>query len=333
MIPVPGSQSRTTNDARELLRSSRSAAGEIDFSLVIPTRNRPQRLIQCLEAISHLAYPATRYETVVVDDGSEETLEALVAPFLGRLNLALLRQSNSGPAAARNAGATAARGHYVAFIDDDCRPSPTWLDALAERVAANPGCAIGGQTINGLPENLFSTASQLVLQYLYHCWNRDQNDAFFIASNNLALPKAPFLEMQGFDTRFPFAGAEDRELCYRWRRRGRIVYAPDAITNHFHALNLRTFLAQHLNYGGGAFIFREITCAFPEKRAPVVGWPFYRDMAGYVLARNRGLRAVALLLLTGLSQVVAPLGYLRQRWARPRVRAAAPRKQAARSRT
>lgn len=325
------SERRASNHARELLRAFWSTPGEIDFSLVIPTYNRPRLLIQCLEAISQLTYPAARFEVIVVDDGGEDSLEALLIPYLGRINLTLLWQGNSGPALARNAGAAAARGHYVAFVDDDCRPDPSWLDALARCGAAHPGCAMGGRTLNGQPGNLFSTASQLVVQYLYLRWNPDWNDAFFIASNNLAVPRIRFLEIRGFDTRFPFAGAEDRELCSRWRRQGgRIVYAPDAIMHHFHALTWRAFLVQHLDYGGGAFIFNEI--ARGEKRAPVSGWPFYRDMPGYVLAQARGLRVVPLLLLVGLSQIVAPAGYLRRWCARPWIRAAPQQTHEARSR-
>jgi len=298
---------------RELLRSSSFGVGEIDFSVVIPAHNRPRRLIECLAAISMLAYPVTRYEVIVVDDGSDESMEPAVAPFLGRMNIALLRQSHSGPARARNAGAAAARGKYVAFTDDDCRPDPGWLAALAKSVAANPGCAVGGQTINGLPENLFSTASQLLLQYVYRHWNRDEDDAFFIASNNLVFPRERFIEMKGFDIRFPLAAAEDRELCDRWRwQDGRIVYAPDAIIHHFHTLNLKTFLAQHFNYGRGALIFHEIKRQRAEKSVSLDGGSFYWNMPGYLFAHNHGVRSVAVAMLIGLSQIVMPLGYLRQ---------------------
>jgi len=298
---------------RELLRSSSFGVGEIDFSVVIPAHNRPRRLIECLAAISMLAYTVTRYEVIVVDDGSDESMEPAVAPFLGRMNIALLRQSHSGPARARNAGAAAARGKYVAFTDDDCRPDPGWLAALAKSVAANPGCAVGGQTINGLPENLFSTASQLLLQYVYRHWNRDEDDAFFIASNNLVFPRERFIEMKGFDIRFPLAAAEDRELCDRWRwQDGRIVYAPDAIIHHFHTLNLKTFLAQHFNYGRGALIFHEIKRQRAEKSVSLDGGSFYWNMPGYLFAHNHGVRSVAVAMLIGLSQIVMPLGYLRQ---------------------
>lgn len=296
---------------RELVRSPVFGAGEIDFSVIIPTYNRAQKLIQCLNAISMQAYPTTRYEVIVVDDGSHESMEAVVAPFLGRMSAVLLRQPNSGPAAARNAGAAVARGHYVAFTDDGCRPDPSWLGALAESFAAKPGCAVGGQTISGLPENLFSSASQLVLECLYRYLNRDEDDALFVASNNLAFPRARFIEIQGFNSRFPWAAGEDLELCDRWRgQHGRIVYTPHVLVHHFHALNLKTFLAQHFNYGRGAVIFGDIRRRRTGNTMPAPNERFYLKLLSYVFANERGFRAVLLATLVELSQIAVQLGYL-----------------------
>ncbi len=190
-------------------------------------------------------------------------------------------------------------------------PDPSWLGALAKSVAANPGCAVGGQTINGLPENLFSTASQHVLQCLYHYLNPDEEDALFLASSNLAFPRARFIEIQGFDPRFPWAAAEDLELCDRWRgQHGRIVYTPHVLVHHFHRLNLKTFFAQHFNYGRGALIFGDIKRRRAGNPTPVTRPPFYLKLLSYVFANERGFRAVVLATLVELSQVAMRLGYL-----------------------
>ena len=69
------------------------------MTVVVPTRNRPERLAQCLEALSQLDYPADRLQVVIVDDGSEESPRALVDRFRGRLDLKLLEQGGAGPAA------------------------------------------------------------------------------------------------------------------------------------------------------------------------------------------------------------------------------------------
>lgn len=294
----------------------RSDTLEIDFSIVIPAHNRPAQLRNCLDAIATLKYPRDRCEVIVVDDGSTQVLTPAVVPFLNRLHITLLRQHNSGPAAARNTGAAAATGRYVVFTDDDCRPDTGWLEALAGKLATNPGCAAGGQTVNGLPENLFSTASQVLIGYLYQHWNRDGDDAFFIASNNLAFPRARFLEVGGFNATFPLAAAEDRELCDRWRsHQGRLVYAPEALVHHFHALNLKTFVIQHFSYGRGARIFRDLRRWREKPRRWAPPGPFYLPLLNFVSTRDRSPRGLAVAMLVMLSQIVMPLGYLRQMFA------------------
>jgi glycosyltransferase involved in cell wall biosynthesis len=300
--------------AVERIVSGSLGGAEIDFSIVVPTHDRPRALHGCLTAISQLAYCPTRYEIVVVDDGSRQSLEPTVTRWIGRVNVTLLRQPNAGPAAARNTGAAVARGRWLAFTDDDCRPDPSWLDAVARDLVAHPDCAVGGSTENGLPRNLLATASQLLLQFLYLHFNPDPRDAVFLASNNLTVPRERFLELGGFDTSFPLAAAEDRELCDRWRwRKGRIVYAPQAIVRHFHDLTLRSFLAQHFNYGRGGLLFFGVKSRRDGRRPPFGGWKLYGPMLAFPFRRERGLlRPIALTALIALSQAMMSLGVLWQ---------------------
>jgi glycosyltransferase involved in cell wall biosynthesis len=308
-----GADQPVSGAGAQLIRSSILSGSEIDFSIVIPSHNRPMRLRECLGAIAQLTYPPTGYEVVVVDDGSIESLEPIVASFLGLYNLTLLHNSHSGPAVARNAGALAAKGRYVVFTDDDCRPDPRWLDTLAAKLSRHPSHAVGGRTINGLPRNLFSSASQSLVDYLYEHWNRDWDDAIFIASNNLVFPRVRFLDLKGFDDLFPMAAAEDRELCYRWRsHHDRITYAPEAVVRHFHELDLKAFLRQHFNYGRGARIFREIRCRRSKKPPARALGSFYIPLIGYAFRCERGLRGAAIGVLIWLSQVAMVLGYLRE---------------------
>src|SRR5690242_16282570 len=96
------------------------------FSVVVPTYNRPQPLSRCLDALARLYYPREQFEVIVVDDGSTESLAALVKNFQERLDIRYLREEHAGPGMARNVGAAHARGEYLAFTDDDCAPCPDW---------------------------------------------------------------------------------------------------------------------------------------------------------------------------------------------------------------
>jgi GT2 family glycosyltransferase len=204
-----------------------------------------------------LEYPSDRFEVIVVDDGNKAPLDRIVAPFCNRLNLILIRQLNYGPAAARNTGVARAHGKFLAFTDDDCRPSSHWLETLAARFAVKPDHMIGGRTLNALSDNIYSTTSQLMQETVYAYYNEDPNQEHFFASNNVAVPSDYFRTISGFDSTFPFA-CEDREFCDRWLHHGyQMTYATEVIVYHMHKLTFRKFLKQHFNYGRGAFLFQQ----------------------------------------------------------------------------
>src|ERR1700692_4042424 len=105
-------------------------SSSIVFSVIVPTFNRPALLGGCISALALQNYPRHAYEVIVADDGGSYDLEALVRPFAGEMNVRFVRQKNRGPATARNLGAEAATGRFLAFTDDDCQPAPAWLGAL-----------------------------------------------------------------------------------------------------------------------------------------------------------------------------------------------------------
>jgi len=141
------------------------------FSIIIPTYNRPNELKRCLDAISKMNYPRNQFEVIIVDDGGECALNHLIARHQKQIDLKIYRQKNAGPAMARNAGTTNARGNYFAFTDDDCAPDAKWLQCFEARFDQTPNSVIGGKTINALPKNLYAEASQLFMDYLHEYYN------------------------------------------------------------------------------------------------------------------------------------------------------------------
>jgi GT2 family glycosyltransferase len=270
------------------------------FSVVVPTCARPERVARCLEALASLDYPGDAYEVVVVDDGGGIPLARLVKGFTDRLDVRLLEQRRSGPAAARNAGAAHAGGTILAFTDDDCEPAPDWLLALDRCFANKETQVVGGTTVNALAANPYSTASQVVVDSLYEHYNADRDAARFFTSNNLALPAALFRDLGGFDTSFPLAAGEDRDLSDRCVRAGyRMTYAPDARVFHSHELSAGTLWSQHFGYGRGTSVFHRVRNA---RVPPEPG--LHATMARLALSRGRhpgGLRVAASVLLTQIA--------------------------------
>jgi glycosyltransferase involved in cell wall biosynthesis len=232
----------------------------MDFSILVPTFNRPVQLTACLAALADLDYPRDQFEVILVDDGSPEPVEPVAEPFRGRLDVVVLRQRNAGPSAARNLGATHARGQWLAFTDDDCQPDPAWLGRLALVLKDGGDCVVGGRTINGLPDNLCSTMSQLIVEVVYRHYNAQPDQAQFFATNNLAMGRLLYTRLGGLNE--AFATSEDRDLCDRCLAAGvRLRYAPEAVVQHRHALSVRDFCRQHFSYGRGAFRFHRAQLA------------------------------------------------------------------------
>lgn len=283
---------------------------QLFFSIIIPTYNRPERLATCMQSLVCLNYSRDHFEVIVVDDGSPMSLEPVVAPFQDKFDVTLIKQPNAGPATARNTGAARASGQLLVFTDDDCMPAPDWLQTLAARFATAPGCLIGGRTLNALPDNLYSTASQVLIDYLYRYYNADPNQSSFFASNNLALPADHFHTLGGFDTTFPLAAAEDREFCDRWLHHGyEMIYAPEVLVHHSHHLALPTFWRQHFNYGQGAFCFHQMRSQHTQERIKVEPLSFYLGLLIYPFSQITGWRGLLLAGLMGISQVANVAGF------------------------
>ncbi len=246
---------------------------------------------------------------IVVDDGSENPPEAIVQSFRHALPVRLVRVSHAGPAAARNAGAAVARGRYLAFTDDDCRPTTGWLQALGSHLDEDPGSLVGGRTVNSVERNPYAAASQCLIDHLFSYYNADPSDARLLTSNNLALARDLFHSSGGFDERFPVAAAEDRELCDRLRRAGgRLVYAADAVVRHHSHLTLGRFWRQHWSYGAGAYRFHRLRGESTGERIRVEPFSYYWRL---LRGPTAGTRAATFRLrsLVALSQVANTLGF------------------------
>ncbi|HEX8161609.1 MAG TPA: glycosyltransferase [Pyrinomonadaceae bacterium] len=281
------------------------------FSVIIPTRGRHAQLAACLASLAAQEFARRDFEVVVVDDGSAPPVGDCVAPFRARLDLKVYAQANAGPAAARNRGAAHARGRFLAFTDDDCLPDARWLAALAARLDASPDALVGGRTVNALASNAYSATSQLIIDVVYGHYNADGGGARFFASNNFAARRGPFREAGGFDE--SFRCSEDRDFCDRWLARGRrLVYAPEALVRHAHALGARSLWRQHFGYGRGAYRFhrkREAHGADRFQPEPA----FYSKLLRAALAQPRPSQSIKMTALLAWAQAANAAGFFYER--------------------
>lgn len=194
------------------------------FTVVIPTCRRNESLARCLDLLATGAQtlPADQYEVIVSDDGPpDDNARGMVETRYPSVRW--VQGPRRGPAANRNFGGSHARGTWLVFTDDDCLPQAEWLSAFASRLAAGTeGCRVlEGRTESGVARiGTFEQAPvNTVGGLLWSC--------------NLAIERALFERMGGFDAGFPYPHLED--VDFRWRlddAQERYLFVRDACVIH-----------------------------------------------------------------------------------------------------
>lgn len=265
--------------------------------MVVPTRDRPDALGRCLDALAAQTI-ASRLEVIVVDDGSTDA--AAVSSAVGAHHDAkLIRRSGEGPAAARNAGARAAQGSVLCFTDDDCEPERDWVERLAEKLQQGADAA-GGVTIPS--GGALSEASEIVARALVRPVTPGSGHVTFVPSNNLACSREVFAAIP-FDESYRRAAGEDREWCARVIAAGHSLHlVPSARLVHHQELTLARFLGQQFRYGEAAFFFR----FRGDTLRPLEQRRFYLTL----LRRSFG-RRISVGMLVSAAQAATAAGFIR----------------------
>jgi glycosyltransferase involved in cell wall biosynthesis len=140
--------------------------------VIIPARDAEATLPRALAGVADQELGS--FEVIVVDNGSRDGT-AVVAERSRVVTRVIRRSRGEGPGAARNAGAAAASGSVLAFLDADCRPAPGWLaagvgacadaDLVQGRVLPDPEASLGpfDRTVSvGDAHGLFESANLFV---------------------------------------------------------------------------------------------------------------------------------------------------------------------------
>lgn len=208
------------------------------FSIVIPVYNGGEQFRQCLAAISQSIF--ADWELIVVDDGSTDGSTGLAAQVGATV---LHTQGRLGPAAARNLGASAARGPYLYFIDADCQLHPDTLVRIARYFEADPELEALFGSYDDAPAAANAVAQYKNLFHHYvHQTSHDSAATFWTGCG--AIKRTEFLKLGGFDVqRYRRPSVEDIDLGYRLKRAGgRIRLAKDVQIKHLKVWTLPSLL-------------------------------------------------------------------------------------------
>lgn len=194
-----------------------------DISFIIPVRNDRRRLERCIQSIQANDSSAVSLEVIVIDNGSTDGS----AESAERLGAKVIRRGAGSVAELRNLGAERAGGDILAFVDADHEIAPAWARAAQESLRT-PDVAAAGALCHAPSDGTW-------VQRAYG-WLRGvpqgRTDAEWLGSGNLAIRRAVFRSLGGFDT--TLMTCEDVDLCNRIRSAGfRIISDSELVNVHY----------------------------------------------------------------------------------------------------
>jgi glycosyltransferase involved in cell wall biosynthesis len=262
-------------------------------TVVVSTRDRPDVLAGCLQAVWLQGYPGL--DVVVVDSDPQCSDARAVARHFGAK---YVRLAQPGLSRARNKGAAVATGDVIVFLDDDLQVEPGCIAALCDEFSDERTVAVSGRVLtsggDGAARAAFEAFGGFDPGPERRAVDRESPDWFELANFGalgtgamLAIRRAAFETWPGFDERLGRGGPQDcSEELYAYftlvARGHRVVYSPRAIATHPAPASLDELRQRILNGAAGATAY--LTLLLVEQ-------PRYRGkVLRYALEALRGQR-------------------------------------------
>ena len=219
-------------------------------SVVVCSYNGAATLRGCLESLQKLNYPD--YEVILVDDGSKDSTQSIVADFPLVKNIV---QPNRGLSVARNVGWQAASGEIIAYTDSDCMADADWLYFLVSSLLRDSYAAVGGPNLHPPAQGPVGAAVAACPGAPTHVLLSD-TEAEHIPGCNMAYWRTVLAEIGGFDAEFRTAG-DDVDVCWRLMQAGhRIGFSPSALVWHHRRFTMQAYFRQQKGYGEAEAMLR-----------------------------------------------------------------------------
>lgn len=113
----------------------------MNLDLIIPTYNRSDLLLKCLDSVCRATRPpGMNIRVVVVDNNSKDNTREVVKPFLEipDLNFQYVFVERAGKSAALNDALAQTHAEIVGMIDDDEQMDPAWFEVAHRELSSDP---------------------------------------------------------------------------------------------------------------------------------------------------------------------------------------------------
>ena len=219
----------------------------IRLSLIIATYNRAEQLMVTLDSVARQTLSADRWECIVVDNNSKDDTRQRVNVFAAehpQLNIVYHLEQNQGLSYARNAGIAKAQGDIIAFVDDDERIVPEFVEAYVELFDSKADAmSAGGKIVAEYPTGRPEWMSRYTEQPKANPMDFGSEVKLFPkrripGGGNMAMRRSVFEEVGVFNTNLGrtggrLIGGEESELFERMAERGMACYyVPRAVMYH-----------------------------------------------------------------------------------------------------
>ena len=276
-----------------------------EITALICTFNRSYYLRMVLDTLSKQSISSSRFEVVIIDDGSNDKTKQVSAEYQKRLPIRYFYQENSGLAAAKNHGISVARAPIIVFMDDDDVADSRLLEehlSTHKKFPWNNYAVLGHTNLDWQIVNkpLMHFVTQVGCQLFAYprIKNRDILGYTHFWGGRSSCKKE-FLEKHGiFNPVFRF-GCEDIELGYRLSKWGlRVVYNAKAKTTMVREIKFDDFVRRLIKQGESQYIFSEIHRSREvQEWCEVIGatkqWNEFRPMYERIVAAARHLDNIA----------------------------------------
>lgn len=219
----------------------------IRLSLIIATYNRAEQLMVTLDSVARQTLSADRWECIVVDNNSKDDTRQRVEAFAAehpQLNMVYHLERNQGLSHARNAGIAKAQGDIIAFVDDDERIVPEFVEAYVELFDSKADAmSAGGKIVAEYPTGRPEWMSRYTEQPIANPMDFGSEVKLFPkrripGGGNMAMRRSVFEEVGVFNTNLGrtggrLIGGEESDLFERMAERGMACYyVPRAVMYH-----------------------------------------------------------------------------------------------------